>query len=183
MEIVFGITGASGVQYGIRVLELLKKSGVATRLIISETGRELIKLETETEPSDLKNLASFTHTNNDLTAPPASGSHQHNGMVIAPCSMKTLASLASGVTSNLITRAGDVCLKENRPLILLLRETPLNTIHLENMLRLKHAGAHILPASPAFYHKPTNINDLIDFMAGRILDLLKIEHDLYKRWG
>jgi len=183
MEIILGITGASGVQYGIRVLELLKESGVATHLIISETGRKLIKLETETEPSDLECLANFIHRNNDLTAPPASGSHQHNGMVIAPCSMKTLASLANGVTSNLITRAGDVCLKENRPLILLLRETPLNTIHLENMLRLKHAGAHILPASPAFYHKPTKINDLIDFMAGRILDLLKIEHDLYKRWG
>ncbi|RLG23985.1 aromatic acid decarboxylase [Methanosarcinales archaeon] len=182
MEIVLGITGASGVQYGLRVLELLKESGITTHLIISETGRELIRLETETLPSDLEDLASFVHANNDLTAPPASGSHQHDGMIIAPCSMKTLASLASGVADTLITRAGDVCLKENRPLILLLRETPLSTIHLENMLRLKHAGAHILPASPAFYHHPTNINDLIDFITGRILDLLKIEHNLYKRW-
>jgi len=182
MEIVLGITGASGVQYGIRTLELLREKGIATRLIISETGRELIRLETDTLPSDLERLASFVHANNDLTAPPASGSHRHNGMVIAPCSMKTLASLANGVTSNLITRAGDVCLKENRPLILLIRETPLNTIHLENMLRLKHAGAHILPASPAFYHRPTSINELIDFITGRILDLLKIENNNYRRW-
>ena len=182
MEIVLGITGASGVQYGIRTLELLREKGITTRLIISETGRELIRLETDTLPSDLERLASFVHANDDLTAPPASGSHRHNGMIIAPCSMKTLASLANGVADTLITRAGDVCLKENRPLILLIRETPLNTIHLENMLRLKHAGAHILPASPAFYHRPTSINDLIDFITGRILDLLKMEHNLYKRW-
>lgn len=182
-EIIIGISGASGVQYGIRILETLKRmKGFETHLIISGSAKKLILIETEFSIKEVEQLADHVYGDDDFTAPMASGSHKSKGMIIAPCSMKTLASIAIGMSDTLISRAADVCLKEKRPLILMLRETPLNLIHIENMERAIKAGASILPACPAFYPKPKSIEDIIDFMAGRALDLLNIEHNLYKRW-
>ncbi len=182
-EIIIGISGASGVQYGIRLLETLKRmKGVETHLVISESAKELIRIETEDSIRDVEQLADHVYSDDDFTAPIASGSHKTKGMIVAPCSMKTLASIAVGMSDTLISRAADVCLKEKRPLVLMARETPLNLIHIENMERAIKAGASILPACPAFYPKPKTIDEIIDFMAGRALDLLNIEHNLYKRW-
>jgi 4-hydroxy-3-polyprenylbenzoate decarboxylase len=182
-EIIIGISGASGVQYGIRILETLKRmEKYETHLVISESAKELIRIETELPISDVEQLGDHVYGDDDFTAPIASGSHKTKGMIIAPCSMKTLASVAIGMSDTLISRAADVCLKEKRPLILMVRETPLNLIHIENMERAAKAGASILPACPALYPKPRSIDDVINFMAGRALDLLGIEHNLYKRW-
>lgn len=182
-EIIIAISGASGVQYGIRLLETLKKKkGVKTHLVLSDSAKQLIKIETDHPVRDIEKLADHVYGDDDFTAPIASGSHRSKGMIVAPCSMKTLASIAVGMSDTLISRAADVCLKEKRPLVLMVRETPLNLIHIENMERAARAGAIILPASPAFYPKPRSIDDMIDFMAGRALDLLGIEHNLYKRW-
>lgn len=182
-EITVGISGASGVQYGIRLLETLKEmKKFETHLVVSNSAKQLIQIETELLISDVEKLADHVHQDDDFTAPIASGSHKTKGMIVAPCSTKTLASIAIGMSDTLISRAADVCLKEKRPLVLMVRETPLNLIHIQNMERAAKAGASILPACPAFYPKPKNIDDIIDFMAGRALDLLGIEHDLYKRW-
>lgn len=182
-EIIIGISGASGVQYGIRILETLKRmEKYETHLVISESAKELIRIETELPISDVEQLGDHVYGDDDFTAPIASGSHKTKGMIIAPCSMKTLASVAIGMSDTLISRAADVCLKEKRPLILMVRETPLNLIHIENMERAAKAGASVLPACPALYPKPRSIDDVINFMAGRALDLLGIEHNLYKRW-
>jgi 4-hydroxy-3-polyprenylbenzoate decarboxylase len=182
-EVIIGISGASGVQYGIRLLETLKKTkGVKTHLVLSDSAKQLIGIETEYHVRNVEKLADHVYGDDDFTAPIASGSHRSRGMIVAPCSMKTLSSIAVGMSDTLISRAADVSLKEKRPLVLMVRETPLNLIHIENMERAARAGASILPASPAFYPKPTSIDDLIDFMAGRALDLLDIEHNLYKRW-
>ncbi len=182
-EIIIGISGASGVQYGIRLLETLKRiKGVETHLVISESAKELIGIETEYSIRDVEQLADHVYGDDNFTAPIASGSHKTKGMIVAPCSMKTLASIAVGMSDTLISRAADVCLKEKRPLVLMVRETPLNLIHIENMERAIKAGASILPACPAFYPKPKTLDEIIDFMAGRALDLLNIEHNLYKRW-
>ncbi len=182
-EIIIGISGASGVQYGIRLLETLKKmKKFETHLVISESAKQLIRIETELSVSDVESLGDHVYSDDDFTAPIASGSHRSKGMIVAPCSMKTLASIAVGMSDTLISRAADVCLKEKRPLVLMVRETPLNLIHIENMARAARAGALILPACPAFYPKPESVDDMINFMAGRALDLLDVEHDLYKRW-
>lgn len=182
-EIIIGISGASGVQYGIRLLETLKDmKSFETHLIISESAKKLILIETDFSVQDVEQLGDHVYEDDDFTSPIASGSYRTKGMIIAPCSVKTLASIAVGMSDTLISRAADVCLKEKRPLVLMLRETPLNLIHIQNMERATKAGASILPACPAFYPKPTSIGDIIDFMAGRALDLLYIEHKLYKRW-
>ncbi|MFU8766550.1 MAG: UbiX family flavin prenyltransferase [Candidatus Methanoperedens sp.] len=182
-EIIVGISGASGIQYGIRILEHLKKTGdISTHLVISDSAKQLIKIETDFSVNEVESLADCVYGDDDFTAPIASGSHRTGGMVIAPCSMKTLASVAIGMSDALISRAGDVCLKEKRPLVLMVRETPLNLIHLKNMERVIMAGASVLPASPGFYQKPETLDDIINFMAGRALDLLDVEHDLFKRW-
>ncbi|KCZ71987.1 polyprenyl p-hydroxybenzoate/phenylacrylic acid decarboxylase [Candidatus Methanoperedens nitroreducens] len=182
-EIIIGISGASGVQYGIRLLETLKSmKEFETHLILSESAKQLIKIETDFSIHDIEQLGDNVYGDHDFTAPIASGSHRSRGMIVAPCSMKTLASIAIGMSDTLISRAADVCLKERRPLVLMVRETPLNLVHIENMGRAARAGAHILPASPAFYSRPESLDDIINFMAGRALDLLSIEHDLYKRW-
>lgn len=182
-EIIIGISGASGVQYGIRILETLKKmEGYETHLVISESAKKLIEIETDYSIGEIEKMADHVYADDDFTAPIASGSHRSKGMIVAPCSMKTLASIAIGMSDTLISRAADVCLKEKRPLILMVRETPLNLIHIQNMERAIKAGASILPACPAFYSKPGSIDDIINFMAGRALDLLGIEHNLYKRW-
>src|SRR3990172_4382934 len=182
-EIIIGISGASGVQYGIRLLETLKQmEGYKTHLVISESAKKLIQIETGFSVQEVEQLGDNVYDDDDFTAPIASGSHRSKGMIIAPCSAKTLASIAVGMSDTLISRAADVCLKEKRPLVLMVRETPLNLIHIENMARAAGAGALILPACPAFYPKPTSIDDIINFMAGRAMDLLNIEHNLYKRW-
>ncbi len=182
-EIIIGISGASGVQYGIKLLETLRDiEGFKTHLVISGSAKKLIQIETDFTVEDVEKLGSQVYEDDDFTAPIASGSYRTKGMIIAPCSMKTLASIATGMSDTLISRAADVCLKEKRPLVLMVRETPLNLIHVKNMERAIKAGASILPACPAFYQKPASIDDMIDFMAGRALDLLNIDHKLYKRW-
>ncbi|HJH28589.1 MAG TPA: UbiX family flavin prenyltransferase [Methanosarcinaceae archaeon] len=183
MEIVVGISGASGVQYGIRLLKVLADMEIQTHLVISKSAKQIIQIETDYSPLEVEELASEVYGEKDFTASIASGSHIFDGMIIAPCSMKTLGSIASGISDNLMTRAADVCLKEGRKLILMTRETPFSRIHLENMLRAQQAGAIILPASPGFYSKPQTIDDLINIMAGRALDQIGIENELYKRWG
>lgn len=182
MEITVGISGASGVQYGIRLLEILVEKGVRTHLILTDAAKQIMEIETDYTLSDVEKLATWSYSQNDFSAPIASGSYRTAGMVIAPCSMKTLSAVANGISDTLLTRAADVCLKEERKLILMTRETPLNLIHLENMVRAKKAGASILPACPGFYSRPKTIEDLINIMAGRALDLLGIENDVYERW-
>jgi 4-hydroxy-3-polyprenylbenzoate decarboxylase len=182
-EIVIGISGASGVIYGIRLLEELNKNGdVTVHLIISEPAKQIISIETDYSFSDLESLADHTWKIDEFTAPVASGSHKTAGMVIVPCSMKTLSSIANGFSDTLIGRAADVCLKEDRRLVLVPRETPLSLIDLENMVKVRRSGAAVLPASPGLYPRPQTVDEMIDFVVGRVLDLLDIEHSLYKRW-
>lgn len=182
MDLVVAITGASGSIYGIRLLEVLRRKGIQVHLIISSWGQETIKIETEYTLEDIVNLSYQAYDSNNLAAKIASGSFQTQGMIIAPCSMKTLAAIASGFTSNLIHRAADITLKEQRRLILLPRETPLNAIHLENMYKLARMGVVIMPPVPAFYAQPKTIDNLVDHTIGRVLDQFSIEHNLLKRW-
>ncbi len=190
--IVMAFTGASGAPYGVRLLEQLAAKGRDVQLIVSSHGLRLLK--TETDIGDVAGLRAAvgakawdahvtTYDDADRGAGPASGSAKTSGMVICPCSMGTLASIAAGTSRSLVERAADVTLKERRPLVLVPRESPLSAIHLENMLRLTRAGAVILPASPGFYHKPANISDLVDFIVARILDHLGVENTLAPRWG
>jgi len=180
--LVVAITGCSGVIYGVRLLEVCRQLGIETDLIVSQAAERILEHELDKSVEDLRKLATRGYSSTDLTAPLASGSVLTDGMVIAPSSMKTLGAIASGYAADLITRAADVTLKQNRPLVLVPRETPLNLIHLENMAKLRRAGATILPAMPAFYHKPRDVAGLIDFIVGKILDVLKVEHQLYQRW-
>jgi 4-hydroxy-3-polyprenylbenzoate decarboxylase len=182
MRLVIALTGCSGVVYGVRLLEVCRRLGIETDLIVSPAAERILKFELNKALKDLRKLATRIHAHDNLAASLASGSVRTDGMVIIPCSMKTLGAIASGATDNLITRAADVTLKENRPLVLVPRETPLNLIHLENMAKLRRAGATILPTMPAFYHKPTRIEDLVNFIVGKVLDVLKVEHELYRRW-
>ena len=182
MEITVGISGASGVQYGIRLLEVLAEKGIKTHLVLTDAAKEIIQIETDYAPLAVEKLATWSYSQKDFSAPIASGSYRTAGMVVAPCSMKTLAAIANGVSDTLLTRAADVCLKEERKLILMTRETPLNLIHLENMLKAKKAGASILPACPGFYSRPKTLDDIINIMVGRALDLLGIENEIYQRW-
>lgn len=184
MRLIIGITGASGVIYGIRLLEVLSKSkGIETHLIISKAGELNIRYETNWKVEEVKPLANFSYDVHDLGAPLSSGSFKTDGMVIAPCSVKTMSALANSYTENLLLRAGDVTLKERRRLVLLVRETPLHLGHLRNMERLSEMGAIIMPPVPAFYHRPTTIQDIIDHTVGKILDILGIEHNLFHRWS
>lgn len=182
MRLTVAITGCSGVIYGVRMLEICKQLGIETDLIVSRAAEPILKLELDKNVEELRKLVTTTYSPDDLSAPLSSGSVRRDGMVIVPCSMKTLGAIASGFASDLISRAADVTLKQNRPLVLVPRETPLNLIHLENMTRLKRAGATILPACPGYYHKPKAIPDLANFIVGRILDVLGVEHQLYQRW-
>lgn len=183
MEIIVGISGASGSAYGIRILEILSKMDITTRLVMTKASRQIIEIETDYTVDYVRSLATHVHDENDFTAAIASGSHRTNGMIVAPCSMKTLGEIAGGMSDNLLGRAADVCLKERRKLVLMTRETPLSQIHLENMLRLERAGAIILPACPGFYSRPKSIDDIINSMAGRALDLMGVDNDVYRRWG
>lgn len=182
MEIVVGITGASGAVYGVRLLKALKELKVDTHLILTEAAEKIVEYELGLCRADLVNFATYCHDIDDLTTSISSGSYKTDGMVVAPCSLKTLAGIAYGYSENLLLRAADVTLKEGRLLILVPRETPLSIIHLENMLKAARAGAVILPAMPAFYHKPRTIDDLADYVVGKILDRFRIEHNLYERW-
>ncbi len=186
--LTLAITGASGAPYAVRLLQQLIAHGSAVRLIISETGWRLLAEEAGIESADGLRAATgdWTHVtaydDADRGATPASGSTASAGMVVCPCSMGTLASIAQGTTRSLIERAANVALKERRKLILVPRETPYSVIHLENMLRITQAGAIVLPASPGFYHRPARIEELVDFITGRILSQLGIEHGIGPRW-
>jgi 4-hydroxy-3-polyprenylbenzoate decarboxylase len=186
--VTLAITGASGAPYGVRLLQALNDAGVAVRLIISATGWRL--LSEELDISDEAALRAATgdwsrvthYADSDRGATPASGSAPSRGMIVCPCSMGTLASIAQGTTRSLVERAADVVLKERRPLVLVPRETPYSAIHLENMLRVTRAGAVVLPASPGFYHRPATIADLVDFIVGRALSHVGVAHTLGPRW-
>jgi 4-hydroxy-3-polyprenylbenzoate decarboxylase len=182
LKLVIAITGASGVIYAKRLLEVLHNTEIETYLVLSEAAEHIIKHELGTTKQALEQLADHVYANNEWDSPIVSGSFKTDAMVIVPCSMKTIAGIANGFAENVILRTSDVMLKEKRKLILVPRETPLNTIHLKNMMELSQQGAFILPAMPAFYHKPQTVQDLVDFVVGRILDLLEIENHLYKRW-
>lgn len=188
LPVTFAITGASGAPYAVRLLEVLNQAEVQVNLVVSETGWRLLDEELGIKGEDA--LRTWTgdwarvkvYSDNDRGATPASGSAPSRGMVICPCSMGTLASIAQGTTRSLIERAADVCLKERRKLILVPRETPYSTIHLENMLRVTQAGALVLPASPGFYHRPQSIGELIDFVVGRVVAQLGIDLAIGPRW-
>jgi 4-hydroxy-3-polyprenylbenzoate decarboxylase len=186
--VTFGITGASGAPYAVRLLRALNESGTPVRLIVSGYGLRLLAEESGIDGVDALRAATGDwsrvelYDSLDRGATPASGSAPSAGMVVCPCSMGTIASIAAGTSRNLVERAADVALKERRPLILVPRETPLSLIHLENMTRLTRAGATIMPAAPGFYHRPKSIDDLVDFVAARILDHLGVEHGVGARW-
>lgn len=190
--IVFAITGASGAPYAIRLLEQLIKTRRAVQLVISSHGMRLLETECDVKSAaELRErvgasgwdelVTLFDDTNRG--GAPASGSALNAGMVICPCSMGTLSAISIGASRSLIERAADVALKERRPLVLVPRESPLSAIHLENMLRVTRAGAVVLPASPGFYHRPSSIDELVDFVVARVLDHLDVEHDLVRRWA
>lgn len=192
--ITIGITGASGSIYAIRLVEELVKLGHRLHLIISEAGWQVFSDELGWDTQERAKILEerfgvgrqsdvYYHGLREFSAPIASGSYRSDGMVIVPCSMGTLSAIAHGASNNLLERAADVMLKEGNKLILVPRETPLNQIHLENMLKVAQAGGKILPAMPAFYHLPQSMEDLIDFVVGKILDALDIEHSLFRRWG
>lgn len=181
-RIIVGISGASGVIYGIKLLALLKHSGMETHLIISEAGERNIELETAYGASEVKAMADFCYGNRDVGACLSSGSFPTSGMVVAPCTIKSLSGIANCYTNNLLVRASDVTLKEKRKLVLVVRETPLHTGHLRLMTTAADMGAHILPPVPAFYHHPRTIDDIIHQTVGKVFDYLDIAHDLFKRW-
>lgn len=195
--VILALTGASGVQYALRLMECLLEAGTPVYLMVSKAAQIVLSMETELNvPAKTADMGRFftelykaddgqikVFSQEQWTAPIASGSHSALSMVVCPCTTGTLASIANGNSDNLLERAADVMLKEKRQLIMVVRETPFSQIHLENMLRLSQAGATIMPANPGFYNKPKNLDDIIDFMVARILDHLKISHNLQPRWG
>ena len=182
-RIVVGIAGASGVIYGIRMLECLKETGYETHLILSEAAKINIEIETAYQTDEVADMADFVHDCKNVAAGPASGSFLTEGMVVVPCTIKTLSGIANSYTENLLVRAADVSLKEKRKLVLVVRETPLHQGHLSLMSRAADLGAHILPPVPSFYHRPKSIQDIIDQTIGKIFDYMGIPHDLFQRWG
>ncbi len=179
MNTVVGITGASGVVYGVRLLEKLPPTKT---VIVSDDAQKIARLELGISKKDIHELADFHYANEDMYSPLASGSVGFDSFVLAPCSTSTMSKIAVGIADNLITRIASVALKERRKLVLLLRETPLSTIHLSNMERLSLAGAIIMPASPAFYPRPRSVDEMVDFVVGRVMDEVGIDNDLYARW-
>jgi flavin prenyltransferase len=177
---IIGITGASGSIYANRLIEHLKNLGHEVQIVVTKMGDSVCKYERQTAQLA---LADIRYPSEDFFAPISSGTYPHDGMVVIPCSMGTLAKMATGVTDNLLTRAADVCLKERRPLIVVPREAPISLIHLENMRTLLQAGAVMIPASPHFYHHPKTIEDLIDNVLARVLDQLKVKHKISPQWG
>lgn len=182
MEIVVGISGASGVIYGVRLLQTLGE-GYTKHLVMTGSARKILELETDFSIQDVRSLADRSYDPDDFTAPVASGSYLFDAMVVAPCSMRTLAGIATGSSDTLLLRCADVCLKERRKLVLVTREMPLSLVHLKNMVSASEAGAIILPACPSFYSRPKNVGDMVDIVVGRAMDLLDIKSDLISRWG
>jgi len=182
-KIVVGITGASGVIYGVRLLQVLQDLQIESHVVISEAARRNIEIETDLEVKDVEKLASKLYHPKNMAASISSGSFKTDGMVVVPCTVKSLSGIANSYDDNLITRAADVMLKEKRRLILVVRETPLHKGHLEMMTRVADLGGIILPPVPAFYHYPRKIEDLIDHIVGKILDLMSIDHNLFQRWN
>jgi 4-hydroxy-3-polyprenylbenzoate decarboxylase len=182
-RIIVGISGASGAVCGIRLLETLKATeGVESRLVMSPSAERTIVEETGYRPDQVRAIADVVHAHDDIGAAVASGSFRTSGMVVAPCSIKTLSGIANSYNDNLLVRAADVCLKERRPLVLMVREAPLHLGHLELMTRAARYGATILPPAPAFYARPQTIDDIVDHWVGKALDLLDVPHSLMKRW-
>jgi 4-hydroxy-3-polyprenylbenzoate decarboxylase len=181
-KIIISITGASGAIYGIRLLEILKEYDIETHLIISKSANLSIATETSLSIKEIKNLADYVYNPSDIGAKISSGSFKVMGMIIAPCSMKTLSAIASGFENDLTIRAAGIIIKEQKKLVLMTRETPLSPIHLENMLKLSRIGVAICPPVPAFYNKPTTLDDIVNHSITRVLDLFDIETNLIKRW-
>jgi 4-hydroxy-3-polyprenylbenzoate decarboxylase len=181
-RLIVGITGASGAIVGVRILELLKGSGIETHLVMSRAAEMALGYETELSPKDVRALACVHHSVMALGASIASGSFETMGMIVAPCSVRTMSEIATGVTSTLLSRAADVVLKERRRLVLAIRETPLHLGHLRTMTALAEIGAVIAPLAPAFYTRPKSVNDLVDHTAGRLLDLFGLESGAVQRW-
>jgi len=182
-RLIVGLSGASGVIYGVRALELLKGSGVETHLVMSRSAEVTLAYETKLKVRDVQALADVVHPIHDIAAAISSGSFRTLGMLIAPCSIRTLSEIATGVTSTLLTRAADVVLKERRRLVLMLRETPLHTGHLRTMTAVSEMGAILAPPIPAFYFGPKTLDDVIDQSIGRALDLFGLELGIVRRWG
>jgi 4-hydroxy-3-polyprenylbenzoate decarboxylase len=181
--VIVAITGASGVVYGVELLRALRALGEETHLILSEAAGMNLAIETQHTLDEVRALADVVYSNKDVGAAPASGSFRTRGMIVAPCSIKTLSAIANSFTANLVVRAADVTLKERRRLVLMVRETPLHKGHLELMAKAADHGATILPPMPAFYHHPQTIQDIIHQTVGKMLDQLDIEHDLFRRWS
>ncbi len=182
-RLIIGISGASGVIYGVRLLEALKPLPVETHLVMTRTAEVTLAHETSLKVAAGRALADVAHSVDDLAASVSSGSFRTMGMIVAPCSMRSLGEIAAGISTNLLTRAADVVLKERRKLVLLVRETPLHAIHLRNMTTLAEMGAVIAPPVPAFYNRPKTLDDVIDHTVGRVLDLFDIDTGKVKRWG
>lgn len=183
MRLVIGISGASGVIYGVRLLEALKPLPVETHLVMTRTAEVTLAHETDLKVATVQKLADVVHGVDNLAAAVSSGSFRTLGMIVAPCSMRSLGEIATGISSNLLTRAADVVLKERRKLVLLVRETPLHAIHLRNMATLAEMGALIAPPVPAFYNRPKTLDDVIDHTVGRVLDLFDLDTGKVKRWS
>jgi flavin prenyltransferase len=182
-RLIVGISGASGVIYGVRLLEALRPLPVESHLVMSPAAEKTLALETRLKVAQVRDLADVWYPVSDIAAAPSSGSFRTLGMIVAPCSMRTLAEIACGTTSNLLSRAADVVLKERRRLVLMARETPLNGVHLRNMLTLTELGAIVAPPVPAFYSQPKNVDDIVDHTVGRVLDLFNLETGKVRRWG
>ncbi len=182
-RLIVGISGASGVVYGVRLLQLLRNAGIETHLVMSKTAEVTFAYETRLKIAEVKAIAHTAHGIDDMAAPISSGSFPTVGMIIAPCSIRSMSEIATGVTSTLLTRAADVTLKERRRLVLMVRETPLHTGHLRSMTALSEMGAIIAPPVPAFYAKPATIDDMVDHSVGRVLDLFDIDVGVAPRWG
>jgi 4-hydroxy-3-polyprenylbenzoate decarboxylase len=182
-RLIVGISGASGIVYGLRILTVLRDAGIETHLVMSKSAEITLAYETKSKVKDVKALASVVYNNADIGAAIASGSFKTTGMVIAPCSIRTVSEIASGVTSSLLTRAADVVLKERRRLVLMVRETPLHVGHLRTLTAVSEMGAVVAPPVPGFYALPQSLDDMIDHTVGRVLDLFDIENSLVRRWG
>lgn len=182
MKIIIGISGASGAIYGVEMLKALKTLNIETHLMVSKTAQITLAHETPYTLAEVQKLATHFHKNDDLAACVSSGSFKTTGMIIAPCSVKSLAEIATGVTSTLLTRSADVCLKERRKLVLMVRETPLHSIHLRNMLTLSDMGAIIAPPVPAFYSNPKSLNEMVKHTIARVLDIFSLDNKTIQRW-